>query len=123
MVRPSGSPSPAPADWSVRPFADADRPALLRLNGDNWPSVYPLDEDLLAWLRGFGGHHLVAVDRAGAVLGYLLTFSSASAYDDTEIRELRRRVTEPFLYICQVVAAPEHRGRGIARAFYEAAAG
>ena len=121
MPLPRGSPSPGPVNWNIRPFAETDRAALLRLNGDNWPSVYPLDEDLLAWLRGFGGHHRVAVDPAGVVLGYLMTFSSASAYDDTEIRELRRRVAEPFLYICQVAIAPEHRRRRIGCAFYEAA--
>lgn len=113
---------PVPAAWILRPLAGADHPALLRLNAANWPAVYPLGADLLAGLCGFGGHHLVAVDAAGAVLGYVLTFSSASAYDDTEIRELRGRLTEPFLYICQVVVAPEHRGRGMARAFYDAAA-
>src|SRR5690348_14651461 len=100
MARPRGSPAPVSAGWRLRPFAATDRSALLRLNGDNWPSVYPLDEDLLAWLFGFGGHHLVAVDPRVGVLGYLLTFSSASAYADTEISELRRRVPEPFLYIC-----------------------
>ena len=114
---------PVSAGWSIRPLADADRAALLRLNGDNYPSVHTLDEATLDWLLAFGcGHHLVAVDEAGAVLGYLLSFASASDYDDSEISELRRRVTEPFCYICQVVVAPAHRGRGIAGAFYTAVA-
>lgn len=113
---------PTPDTWALRPFNDADRAALLRLNADNQPAVYPLDEATLAYLLGFEGHHLVAVDRTGGVLGYLLSFSSESAYDDTEIHELRRRVTEPFLYICQVVIAREHRRRRIARAFYAAVA-
>jgi predicted GNAT superfamily acetyltransferase len=105
--------------WSIRPLADADRAALLRLNEYNWPAVHTLDTDTLAWLLGFGGHHFVAVDRTGAVLGYLLSFASQSNYDDDEIRELRRLTKEPFLYICQVVIARDHRGRGIGRAFYE----
>jgi uncharacterized protein len=104
---------------TIRPLADADRAALLRLNADNWPAVHPLDKDTLAWLLGFGGHHLVAVDRTGAVLGYLLSIASQSNYDDDEIRELRRLIKEPFLYICQVVIAWDHRGLGVGRAFYE----
>src|SRR4051812_6369222 len=122
MPRRSDSPAPV-ADWSIQPLADADLPALLRLNATNYPAVHLLDEATLDWLLGFGdGHHLVALDPAGAMLEYLLIFSSTSDYDDTEIGELRRRIPEPFFYICQVVVAPEHRGRGIARGFYDAAA-
>ena len=121
---PSSSASlPAATDtWSIRPLAVADRVALLRLNADNYPAVHTLDQTTLAHLLGFGGHHLVAVDPAGAVLGYLLSFPSVSDYDDTEISELRRLVPESFQYICQVVIAREHRGRCIGRAFYEAVA-
>lgn len=115
-------PSPVSANWRLQPLADVDLPELLRLNAANSPAVHTLDEATLGWLLGFDGWHLVAVDPAGAVLGYLLTFSSGSAYDDSEINELRRRLAEPFLYICQIVIAPSQRGRGIARAFYEAAA-
>lgn len=122
MSCPITSLPPAADTWTIRSFADADRAALLRLNADNFPAVHTLDEATLAWLLGFRGHHLVAVDPAGAVLGYLLSFPRGSDYDDAEIRELRRCVPEPFLYICQVVVAPAHRGRGIARAFYEAVA-
>lgn len=123
MARAKDSPPPVPARWSLRPLADADRAALLRLNGDNYPAVHTLDAATLGWLLAFGGgHHLVAVDEAGAVLGYLLSFASTSDYDDSEIAELRRRVAEPFCYICQVVVAPAQRGRGIARALYTAVA-
>lgn len=121
MALPKDSPRPVSAGWNLRPLAGADRAALLRLNADNYPSVHTLDAATLDWLLAFdAGHHLVAVDGAGAVLGYLLSFASASSYDDSEIAELRRRVAEPFCYICQVVVAPAHRGRGIARAFYTA---
>jgi len=118
MAPLNGSLSPVPAGWSIRPLGDADKAALLRLNAENYPAVHTLDEATLAHLLGFGGYHRAAVDPAGGVLGYLLSFASASAYDDTEIRELRRLVREPFLYICQVVVAPAHRGRKIGHAFY-----
>src|SRR5882724_6375960 len=117
---PHCGPPPIPPDWSIRPLADGDRAALLRLNADNWPAVHTLDEATLGQLLGFGGHHLVAADRSGGVLGYLLSFSSESGYDDTEIGELRRRLVEPFLYICQVAVARAHRQRRIGRAFYQA---
>jgi predicted GNAT superfamily acetyltransferase len=115
---------PAADPWSLRPLTGADRAGLLQLNADNYPAVHMLDEATLGWLLAFGGgHHLVAVDRTGAVVGYLLSFASASAYDDSEISELRQRVAQPFCYICQVVVAPAQRGRGVARAFYDAVAG
>lgn len=121
MAIDKNPPTPSAPAWRLRPLADADRAALLRLNAGNYPSVYPLDESTLAQLLGFGGHHLVAVDPAGGVIGYLLSFPSTSAYDDTEINGLRRHVAEPFLYICQVVIASEHRGCSIGRALYAAA--
>lgn len=102
---------------------DADHAALLRLNADNHPEVQRLDETTLKSFLGFGGEHLVVVDPAGTVLGYLLSHASDAGYDDTEICELRRRVAEPFLYVCQIVIAREHRGRGLGRALYEEIAG
>ncbi|MCX6954695.1 MAG: GNAT family N-acetyltransferase [Verrucomicrobia bacterium] len=108
----------ATAPWIIRPFTSIDRTALLRLNAGARPAVAALDETTLSGLLAFEGHHFVAVDRAGAVAGYLLSFLRESDYDDTEIRELRRRLPEPFLYICQVVVAPEYRRQRIGRAFY-----
>ena len=105
--------------WAIRPFAEADRAALLRLNVDNRPAVAALDDAGLSELLAFGGHHLVAVDRIGAVMGYLLSFPRESDYTDTEICEFRRRLAGPFLYICQIVVAQEHRRRRIGRTFYE----
>lgn len=113
---------PARSELTIQSFADVHRAALLSLNAANVPAVAQLDETSLAHLLGFGGHHLVAVDRTGRVLGYLLSFSRDSAYDDSEICELRRRLAGPFFYICQVVIAPEHRGRQIGRTFYGALA-
>jgi predicted GNAT superfamily acetyltransferase len=84
--------------------------------------VQLLDEISLADFLEFNGRHLVAVDRAGTMVGYLLSFSSGSDYDDSEFCDLRHRVAEPFFYICQVVVAPEHRGRRIGSALYEALA-
>lgn len=104
----------------MRPFAEGDRAALLQLNAQNRPAVAPLDECTLTALLAFDGQHLVAVDQTGAMVGYLLSFSRESGYDDTEICELRRRLTEPFVYICQIVIAPAYRRQRIGRAFYAA---
>ena len=106
--------------WMIRPLQDSDRPAVLQLNAGGYPAVQTLDAAALDWLLAFAGRHLVATDASGAVVAYLLAVPSASAYDDTEIRELRLRVAEPFLYICQVVVAAELRGAGIGRALYAA---
>lgn len=93
---------------------------MLRLNAENQPAVAAVGAADLPWLLAGAGVHQVAVDAHGRVLGYLLVFSRASTYDDTEMAELRRLIAEPFYYICQVALAREHRGRGIGRAFYGA---
>lgn len=108
--------------WSLRPLTAADHEALLQLNAGNRPAVAAVEAGDLPWLLAGEGHRLVAVDSSGQVLGYLLAFPRASSYDDSEMNELRRLIAEPFYYICQVALAPEHRGRGIGRAFYAAVA-
>lgn len=108
--------------WSLRPLADADRAAVLRLNAENRPALAAVEAPDLDVLLAAGGHHLVAADAAGAVVGFLLSFPRESRYNDTEIDELRRRLAEPFQYICQVAVAPAHRGRGVGRALYDAVA-
>lgn len=91
---------------------------MLRLNADNRPAVAAVDDAALTELLRFDGLHLVASDQSGAVLGYLMSFPRESAYDDTEINELRRRLTEPFCYIGQIVIAPQFRRQRIGHAFY-----
>jgi predicted GNAT superfamily acetyltransferase len=108
--------------WLLRPLAAADLAAVLALNACHQPAVQLLDAATLRGLLEFPGHHLVAADANGEVRGYLLAIASAADYHDTEISELRRRGSEPFLYICQVVVASAWRGAGIGRAFYTAAA-
>jgi len=114
--------APISASWTIRPMRDGDHAAVLRLNEGSRPEVWPLAETDLSNLLAFGGYHLVAVDTEEHVLGYLLSFPYTSRYDDAEIREFRRLIAEPFLYICQVVIASEHRRHGIGRAFYDAVA-
>lgn len=103
---------------AIRPLAAEDCLALLRLNQENHPAVAPLNEDELANMLAFEGTHRVATDEQGAVVGYLLSFPSESKYDDTEFCWFRQRLSEPFVYICQIVIAPEHRRKQIGHAFY-----
>jgi predicted GNAT superfamily acetyltransferase len=93
---------------------------VLRLNAANRPALAALTDADLAELLACGGLHLVATDAAGDVLAYLLSFPSAGAYDDEEIRHFRRLVAEPFCYVCQIAVAAGHRGRRIGHALYEA---
>jgi predicted GNAT superfamily acetyltransferase len=111
---------PLASHWTVRALVDADRAAVVHLNAENQPALAPVNAAELDGILACGGHYLVATDSAGAVQGFLLSFLSESRYDDSEINELRRRIAEPFLYICQVAVARTHRGQGIGRALYDA---
>ncbi|HVZ63627.1 MAG TPA: GNAT family N-acetyltransferase [Lacunisphaera sp.] len=104
--------------WTVRPLAPRDHAALLRINAANVPDVTLITATDLAQLLRFDGLHLVAVDALDAVLAYLLSFPSASAYDDEEIGHLRRLVPAPFHCVAQVAVDAAHRGRGIGRHFH-----
>jgi len=119
---PRDSPTPPVPTWSLRPLTVADHPALLRLNSDNRPAVAAIESVDLPGLLAGPNPHLVAIDRRGDVLGYLLCHPHDSGFRDTEIDELRRRIAAPFFYLCQVVVSPGHRGLGIGRAFYAAVA-
>ena len=116
------SPGPGQAGWAIRALAAGDRAAVLQLNRENRPALATVEADDLDALLAHEGCHLVAVDTAGEVVGFLVSFPRESRYDDSEINALRRRLAEPFYYICQVAIARSHRGRGIGRAFYEAVA-
>ncbi len=107
---------------TIRPLVSADRAAVLRLNAENRPALAALEAVDLDQLLAHEGHHLVAVDQLGEVVGFLLSFPRESRYDDSEINELRQRVSEPFHYICQVAIATTHRGQRIGRNFYDALA-
>lgn len=103
----------------IRPLVEGDRGAVLHLNAANYPAVAPLDSAALEGLLKFEGDHFVAVDGAGVVVGYLLSFPRESGYDDTEMCALRRLLPEPFIYICQIAIAPEYRRQGLGGAFYQ----
>jgi hypothetical protein len=109
-------------EWVIRPLASRDHSAVLRLNAENRPALAAVEVSDLGELLLHTGDHFVAVDPAGEVLGYLLSFPRDSGYDDSEINALRRHLAGPFVYICQVAVAPTHRGRGLGRALYESVA-
>ncbi len=104
--------------WTIRPLAKEHHAAVLRLNAENRPALAAVEAHDLPALLTPDGIHLVAVDAAGKVLGYLLSFPRDSSYDDSEINTLRQLLPEPFLYICQVAIARPNQGRGLGRAFY-----
>ena len=107
----------------IRPLVAADRAAVLQLNAENRPALAALEAVDLDQLLAYEGHHLVAVDPRGEAVGFLLSFPRESHYNDSEINELRQRVSESFYYICQIAIASTYHGRGIGRAFYDALAG
>src|SRR3954469_992540 len=112
-------PLTAPNPWTIRPFAAVDRASVLRLNAEARPAAAAFEDSEVTELLKFKGHHFVAVNQGGSVVGYLLSFLRESDYDDTEICALRRQLSEPFVYICQIVIAPELRRQQIGRALYQ----
>jgi ribosomal protein S18 acetylase RimI-like enzyme len=111
--------TPVPTeDWTIRPLASADRATVLRLNAENRPALAALEAVDPDELLAYDGHHLVDVDPMGEVVGFLLSFPRKSRYGDSEINELRQRVSESFYSIYQVAIAATRRGRGIGRVFW-----
>jgi predicted GNAT superfamily acetyltransferase len=62
--------------------------------------------------------HLALEDNAGAISGYALAFPSDAPYDGEEFGTLRKRLSDPFIYIDQVAVAPNMRRNGIASSLY-----
>jgi len=96
-----------PEDWS----------AVLQINASVQPAVAPLDWRELNRLLALKGCHRVA-RKAGAVVGYMLSFPSESFYDGEEFLFLHKLARAPFVYVDQLVISAERQRRGIGRMFY-----
>lgn len=106
---------------SIRPLDPDDFEQVLSLNAGAQPNVFLLDRAELARLQLLSRSHIV-VAQSQVVLGYALAFSRADAYDGEEFLVLRSLISEPFVYVDQVVVQGSLKGTGIGRRLYEALA-
>jgi len=104
----------------IRGLTQSDCEQVLRLNAGSLPGVARLDEAEFARLVTLPNAHLAVEGPARNLIGYLLAFSSSSAYDGEEFLTFAKSCREPFLYIDQVAVDPGMRRAGIASALYEA---
>ena len=77
----------------------------------------------LSWLEPERLTHLIAhafvASRIGSIEAFLLAFDQDADYDSPNFLWFRPRYTR-FVYVDRIVVAPEARGRGHARALYDA---
>lgn len=97
------------------PISEAALPAILALNNDHARE--------LSWLEMPKLTHLVRqaflACRVGEADAFLLAFDQDAAYDSENFLWFRARYPR-FAYVDRVAVASHARGRGLARAFYEA---
>ncbi len=95
---------------SLRPFEDGDYPALTRICNACWPDYPRLEAELRRFDAdrepGFDKHWLVAEFEGQMVASGRLAH--------------RMENHHPARYDLEIEVAPEHRGRGVARALYTA---
>ncbi len=106
--------SPAPRPLAA--LSEAERARLLALGNAHAEMTSHLEPEDWARLQAAAAF---AVGLPGG-LGFLLAFAPESAYEGTHFAWFRARF-ERFLYVDRIVTDPAWRGRGLARALYEAA--
>ncbi len=90
-------------------------PALLALNQADAAQLSPLEAGRLAWMV----QHAFAAWRIGEADALLIAFDQDAAYDSPNFLWFKDRYRR-FVYVDRVVVDPARRGRGLARALYEA---
>lgn len=102
----------------LRVMRDADLPAVVALNTGAAPAVTTLTEDELRALRGWCDVALVALNRSGDVIAFLLSLGRSQPYESENYRWFEERGVR-HQYIDRIVVAPTARGTGVGHAMYE----
>lgn len=102
---------------TLRKATPADFPAVLRLNERSVEFLSPLSAGRLGQLHGEAALHCV-VERAGAVIAFLLAFREGAAYDSVNFGWFAARYPR-FLYIDRVVVAQQARADGVGSRLYQ----
>ena len=112
-------------DARLRPMADGDTAAVLRLNEAHVSVLSPLDERRLAAIRGWA-HRCEVIEVADAgehsgwrAAGFLIVIGPASAYDSSKYRWFDRTYDD-FLYLDRIVLDESVHRRGLGTIAYDA---
>ena len=104
------------ADWTIRPYTEADEDALRAVNAANVPEVGVLDDDRLALFQAEAAFFDV-VELDGLVLGLFVALGDGSSYRSPNYRWFADRHPR-FAYVDRIALQPELRGTGVADALY-----
>ncbi|WP_084076663.1 GNAT family N-acetyltransferase [Demequina sp. NBRC 110057] len=102
----------------LRVMRERDLEAVLRLNNDAAPTIHPLTAESLAELRGWCDVALVACDRVGEPIAFLLSLGMGQPYASPNYRWFEDRGAR-HQYIDRIVVSSAARGTGVGRALYE----
>lgn len=100
----------------LRDLEPSDLDSVLSINQEARPAVGDLDCDRLDHLVDASVIALCA-DDGGGVVGFCLVLAPDADYDSVNYSWFSARYRE-FIYLDRVAIVPEHRGRGLGRAFY-----
>ncbi len=102
----------------MRVMRESDLPAILALNTAAAPAVTDLTEDEMRALIEFCDVSLVALNRTGDVIAFLLSLGHGTAYASENYRWFEDRGVR-HQYIDRIVVAATARGTGVGHALYE----
>lgn len=105
-----------PDEFTIRPFAIHDVPAVLELNNANVPELNELDAAEVTRLAGIADAALTA-EVNGAFAGFCWVLSPGKPYGSLNYGWFSRHYTD-FVYLDRIAVLPEYRRFGIGRAFY-----
>ncbi len=100
----------------IGPIGKDHLAAVLKLNNEHVVETSALSPDELS---AMAGEAFLALQINGGAGGFILVFDHDASYGSRNFAWFRERY-ESFVYIDRVIVAADARGRGYARAFYEA---
>jgi predicted GNAT superfamily acetyltransferase len=101
----------------LRPITASDHADVLALNERHVELLAPMDEPRLLALQAVADHAHV-IDVAGRFAGFVITFTSGSAYDGENFGWFSERYDD-FCYLDRVVTHEDFRRRGLGSQVYD----
>ncbi|WP_061960306.1 GNAT family N-acetyltransferase [Demequina flava] len=102
----------------LRVMRPTDLDTVLRLNNEAAPAVNELTAESLTAVRDMCDVALVAANRDGDVIAFLLSLAGGQDYDSENYHWFEERHVR-HQYIDRIVVGEQARGTGVGRAMYE----